>query len=73
MEGGIVVVVLAAHFHARDRDFVYVALVNVRHELRKIDFFVFLPGAARFNHLPEQECREHNHYPENTVLTVEFT
>ena len=53
MEGGAVAI-LAANFHAINRELANVVLVDVTHELSGIDFFVFLAVACSLNDFPEQ-------------------
>ena len=61
VEGRAVVRKLAMYFLQVDGDLFDVALVHIRHELREVDFLLFLPGSARLYHLPKQERREHDH------------
>ncbi len=53
MENGIVVAVLPMHLYAGKRDLFDVPLVDVRHELRKIDFLLFLAASAHLHYLPQ--------------------
>ena len=68
MEGGIVAFILAANLYANHRNFADDSLVHVGHELRKIDFFVFLAVAAGADYLPEQESRDNNYRPKQHRL-----
>ena len=57
-----------------DRDFFHVALVHVRHELREIDFLVFLARRCpAFTTCHSRKAESTITSQKTTVLTVEFT
>jgi hypothetical protein len=68
VERRTVILELAPYFLQVDGDLFDVPLIHIRHELREVDFLLFLACAARLDHLPEQEGREHDHQPENHGL-----
>ncbi len=59
-----VVFELPLHFLADKHHVVDIALVHVRQEFGKADFFFLLGIAPGFHHLPEQEGRNHDDRPE---------
>ncbi len=63
-----VVFKLAFHFLADKHHVADIALVHVRQEFRKADFFFLLGIADGVHNLPEQEARDYDDRPENYRL-----
>ena len=64
---------LAADFHPIDHEFLNVVLFHFIHELRGLEFCVFLAVARALDHLPQQSAETPISNQNSTVFTVEFT
>ena len=65
---GRVILKLAARFLADKQHVVDVALIDIRQEFGKTNFFFFLGIVSALHHLPKQEGGNHNDRPEQYRL-----
>ena len=62
---GCAVGLLSLHLHAGDIDLFDCSLINIRHELRKVDLLHLLRRVRVLHHLPQRHCGKQNYHPKN--------